>query len=169
MCLRSLLLGCQKSSRNIPTPWFMQRPFLSKIQNRIRKRTGKKIVLLHGIWIQNFKVYSGFSFIFLNYYRNLTIFYSDFEFCSGNPQNPYSVKIFVISSKNIYHYEKVLSLAKGHITVIVFSAWHDESFLYCKWKCIIGTTRWKIPDPNLKICLLASGVEKNVFQWVELR
>ena len=84
--------------------------FLSKIRNHISEKNGKKIVLLHGIWIQNFKVVvfpsnfwiqnfkvvifppkflnskfqgNGFSFEFLKYKRNLTNFYSDFESCSG--------------------------------------------------------------------------------------
>ena len=61
--------------------------FLKKIQNRISEKNGKKIVLLHGIWVQNFKVGffpsnfwieknqgSGFSFNVLKNYHNLTMF-----------------------------------------------------------------------------------------------
>ena len=43
-----------------------QSSFLSKIQNRISEKTGKKIILLYGLWIQLFKS-SKISFEFLKY------------------------------------------------------------------------------------------------------
>ena len=70
---------------------------MSKIRNHISEKNGKKIVLLHGMYLNSkfqgcgFSIKfldskfqgNGFSFEFLKYKRNLTNFYSDFEFCSG--------------------------------------------------------------------------------------
>ena len=56
---------------------------MSKIRNHISEKNGKKIVLLHGMYLNSKFQGNGFSFEFLKYKRNLTNFHSDFESCSG--------------------------------------------------------------------------------------
>ena len=56
-----------------------EKSFLRKIENRINRKTGKKIVLLYGIWILNLEVV-GFP---LNF-RNTTIIWQHFLYKSIN-------------------------------------------------------------------------------------
>ena len=50
-----------------------EKSFLRKIENRINRKTGKKIVLLYGIWILNLEVV-----VFPLNFRNTTIIWQFF-------------------------------------------------------------------------------------------
>jgi hypothetical protein len=59
-----------------------QTSFLSKLQNRMSEKTGKKSGFSFKFFNSIFQS-SGFSFEFLKYYNNLTNFKSDFDFFSN--------------------------------------------------------------------------------------
>ena len=86
----------------------------------------KKIVLLQGIWIQNFKVHSGFSFKFLNYYRNLIIFRVILNFAQECYYFEYKV--------GLVDFTKARRLAKFQSQQVLVGPWALKHF----WLPVLG-------------------------------